>query len=214
MSDSNGDNILFLFPLHGALLMPGTSLPLHIFEPRYVQMIREAMAREIPISVFPISTSGNYEGEICTYGVLQVLNEKEDGTFDILLVGQQKCRLTKDLKSTPYLSFEYEEIYDDERVSEASQEDLIYLRDYIWNWTSDKLETEAEMNQIKAILQDDSKLISYLTIFLIGGIKKRKQILNASTFDEKISLIKQTLIPNSIYMGKFLPEVKKHIVTK
>ena len=172
-------------------------------------MIRDAITNETPISVFPISSSGSYEGEICTYGALQVLNEKEDGTFDILLVGQQKCRLTKDLKSTPYLSFEYEELFDNEYVSEAYQEDLIYLREYIWNWTSDKLETVAEMNQIKAILQDDSKLISYLTIFLIGDIKKRKQILNASNFDEKIHIIKQTLIPNTIYMGKFLPEIKK-----
>ena len=34
-----------VFPLAGAMLLPGGRLPLNIFEPRYLQMIDEAMAR-------------------------------------------------------------------------------------------------------------------------------------------------------------------------
>ena len=34
-----------IFPLTGAVLFPGTQLPLNIFEPRYVQMIDDALAK-------------------------------------------------------------------------------------------------------------------------------------------------------------------------
>ena len=32
-----------VFPLRGAMLLPGGNLPLNIFEPRYLQMVRDAM---------------------------------------------------------------------------------------------------------------------------------------------------------------------------
>ena len=35
-----------IFPLAGALLLPGMDLPLHIFEPRYRALIHDAMARD------------------------------------------------------------------------------------------------------------------------------------------------------------------------
>ena len=46
-----------LFPLPGAVLLPRTRLPLHIFEPRYRAMVSEAMARDRLIGMIQPRTS-------------------------------------------------------------------------------------------------------------------------------------------------------------
>ena len=44
MSNATLPEILPVFPLSGVLLLPGMLLPLHIFEPRYRNMVRDALA--------------------------------------------------------------------------------------------------------------------------------------------------------------------------
>lgn len=200
---------VFIFPLHGALLMPGTNLPLYVFEKRYVKMIEDSLERDIPITVLPINSNNQYQNEICTIGKLQILNKREDGTYDIILIGINKCKLTNLISDTPYYSFEYQDVFDNEVISEKSEQDLLFLREYIWNWTQDKINTPQEREQIKIVLKDNTKLISYLTIFLIGNTSIRKNILTANNYDQKIDIIMQTLLPNSIYMGPFLPSIEK-----
>jgi len=43
MSDIKLKERIALFPLHGTILLPGSVLPLHIFEPRYRQMVEDVM---------------------------------------------------------------------------------------------------------------------------------------------------------------------------
>uniref|UniRef100_UPI0035C73902 LON peptidase substrate-binding domain-containing protein n=1 Tax=Sphingobium sp. TaxID=1912891 RepID=UPI0035C73902 len=47
-----------IFPLSGALLLPGMELPLHIFEPRYRALIHDAMARDRRIGMIQPREAG------------------------------------------------------------------------------------------------------------------------------------------------------------
>ncbi|MEA3061523.1 MAG: uncharacterized protein QOJ94_1304 [Sphingomonadales bacterium] len=94
-----------VFPLAGALLFPGAQLPLHIFEPRYRAMVRDALAsdgligmvqprdREEPPHLFEIGCIGRIAGS----------EELDDGRFNIVLEGISRFRIAREAEvDTPY----------------------------------------------------------------------------------------------------------------
>ena len=87
-----------LFPLPGALLLPGGRLPLNIFEPRYLAMVQAAMAtphRMIGM-IQPQADNGHYF-EIGCAGRIAEFSESDDGRFIISLAGTARftCQKTE-----------------------------------------------------------------------------------------------------------------------
>ncbi|MEL7490608.1 MAG: LON peptidase substrate-binding domain-containing protein [Pseudomonadota bacterium] len=100
-------DVMPLFPLTGALLLPGGQLPLNIFEPRYLRMVDDALAGSRMIGMIQ-PRDGAMEGATPLYGVgcagrLTGFNETEDGRYLITLTGIRRFRLIEELSAdTPY----------------------------------------------------------------------------------------------------------------
>lgn len=102
---------LSIFPLTGAILFPGLQLPLHVFEPRYRAMVGDALARDRLIGM--IQPQENREGaplfEIGCIGKIDDVETSEDGRYNIVLSGQKRFRILKELDvSTPFRQVEAE----------------------------------------------------------------------------------------------------------
>ncbi|MDV3258075.1 MAG: LON peptidase substrate-binding domain-containing protein [Sphingomonas sp.] len=84
-----------LFPLAGAILFPRSQLPLHIFEPRYRDMVRDALAGPGRIGMIQPSGSGDpaplYQAGCL--GEIVAAEELDDGRFNIVLHGSSRFRL-------------------------------------------------------------------------------------------------------------------------
>jgi Lon protease-like protein len=99
-----------VFPLSAALLLPGGRMPLNIFEPRYLQMIDEAMAGSRLIGIIQPSLDGaaraDGEPELCEVGCLgrvTSLSETGDGRYLISLQGVCRFRVVQELAvKTPF----------------------------------------------------------------------------------------------------------------
>lgn len=97
-----------IFPLAGALLLPGGRLPLNIFEPRYLAMVRDAQAASRVIGmVQPIHGAGDdHRPEVYRIGCLgriAQLSETSDNRFLITLAGVCRFSIVEELKvATPY----------------------------------------------------------------------------------------------------------------
>jgi hypothetical protein len=108
---------LSIFPLSGAIVFPGLQLPLHIFEPRYRALVGDALARDRrigmiqpqkPVEDAPLFTVG------CV-GKIGEVEAMEDGRYNIILEGESRFRLLRELDSaTPFRQVEAELIEDDE----------------------------------------------------------------------------------------------------
>ena len=98
-----------LFPLAGAILFPRAQLPLHIFEPRYRELVRDAVDGDGVIAIvqpqlvevdddrkqplYPVGCVGEIVG----------LEELEDGRFNIVLNGSNRFRIVSEIDlETPY----------------------------------------------------------------------------------------------------------------
>jgi len=101
-----------VFPLPGALLLPRARLPLHFFEPRYLQMLEDAMkteARLIGMVQPNARPNGNQEAlqKIGCAGRVTQFSETEDGRYMITLSGISRFRLGAEVDGfTPYRKFE------------------------------------------------------------------------------------------------------------
>jgi uncharacterized protein len=108
-----------IFPLPGAILLPGMQLPLHIFEPRYRALVGDALARDRMIGM--IQPSGQH-AEIFDIGCLGRIGDVEaleDGRYNIVLEGLWRFTVTRELDvSTPFRQVEAE-IWEEDETSEA-----------------------------------------------------------------------------------------------
>ncbi|MCV3239185.1 LON peptidase substrate-binding domain-containing protein [Mesorhizobium sp. ZC-5] len=102
--------VVAVFPLSAALLLPGGRMPLNIFEPRYLQMIDEAMKGPRLVGMIQPSLDGaqreDGEPELCQVGCLGRITsmaETGDGRYLIALQGVCRFRVASELSvKTPF----------------------------------------------------------------------------------------------------------------
>jgi Lon protease-like protein len=98
--------LLPLFPLD-AVLLPGAPLPLHVFEPRYKEMIGECLERKQPFGVLRAK-----DGEVaeigCTAEILNVVKKYDDGRMDIITEGRLRFEV---MQLNPVRSFLQAEVF-------------------------------------------------------------------------------------------------------
>jgi ATP-dependent Lon protease len=105
---NHGMETLPLFPLN-TVLFPGQLLPLHIFEPRYRQMIGECIQHGQPFGVVLIRSGGEVGEaaepyEVGTTAQIVQMESEADGRMNILCVGKARFRVAHLLHDRPYLS--------------------------------------------------------------------------------------------------------------
>lgn len=88
-----------IFPLSGALLLPGMDLPLHIFEPRYRALIHDAMARDRRIGMIQPREDGPKPAlfDVGCLGHISQIEALDDGRFNIILKGLARFRVIREL---------------------------------------------------------------------------------------------------------------------
>lgn len=97
-----------VFPLPGALLLPRARLPLHIFEPRYLQMLDDALKTEHRLigMIQPRDVPGSGEKRLHSIGCagrVTGFSETEDGRYMITLAGVSRFRVTREVEGfAPY----------------------------------------------------------------------------------------------------------------
>ena len=109
-----------LFPLD-LVLFPGMPLPLHIFEPRYKQMIAVCLAEKIEFGMILASEKG-ITTVGCTAEIVQTLKEYQDGRIDILTEGRTVFTLIELLSEKPYHEGIVEYLPEDATPQDATKE--------------------------------------------------------------------------------------------
>jgi Lon protease-like protein len=102
-------DLLPIFPLPNVVLFPSVFLPLHIFEPRYREMVNDALAadRMIGMTLLRPGWNRDYEGRPPIYpigcsGVMTHVERLADGRFNIVLRGLERFRIVEENHERPY----------------------------------------------------------------------------------------------------------------
>jgi Lon protease-like protein len=110
-------SLLPIFPLD-LVLLPGVPLPLHIFEPRYKEMIAECLEQKKPFGVVRASSDGVADIG-CTAEIMSVTKKYEDGRMDILTRGVERFEVIQVNQDREFLQAEIALMEDEPEKPEA-----------------------------------------------------------------------------------------------
>ena len=92
-----------IFPLSNFIFFPKTSVPLNIFEPRYIQMIEDSMRSNRLIGMVQPKKTGDLRKpdlyEVGCLGKITSFNETDDGRYLIVLNGISRYKITKEIEN-------------------------------------------------------------------------------------------------------------------
>jgi hypothetical protein len=175
---------LSLFPLSGALLLPRGRLPLHIFEPRYLQMLEDCMKTPTRL-IGMIQPGRGRDGCKCLNSIgcagrLTGFSETEDGRYMITLSGVSRFRILREIEGfTPYRRAEVSWT-DFARDMGAAEQDAGFQRMAFFDllcryFTARGLETDWDMLKDA----DDELLINSLAMLLPLEPEDKQALLEA-----------------------------------
>ena len=183
------DALLPLFPLD-VVLFPGTPLPLHIFEPRYKEMIGECLSQHRTFGVVRVVEQGLAEVG-CTAEITTVAKEYPDGRLDIVTEGRQRFEVVRLDQERSFLQAEV--IMIDDEPGAAPQAE-----------TSRAVQLHSELLAIAGAKQDLSPADpAALSFYLAGSLPLdldfKQKLLSLRSEPERLSLLIsyfETIIPN------------------
>jgi Lon protease-like protein len=183
------DVLIPLFPLD-VVLFPGTPLPLHIFEPRYKEMIGECLAQNRTFGVVRAVEQGLADVG-CTAEIVTVVKEYSDGRLDLVTEGRKRFELVRINEERSFLQAEILLIGDEPGA--PSQEE-----------TARAIQLHSDVLAIAGAKQDlsaaDPSLLSfYLADSLPLDLDFKQKLLALRSEPERLTLLTsylQTILPN------------------
>jgi Lon protease-like protein len=208
MKKENLPNIIPVFPLSNFIIFPKTTVPLNIFEPRYVEMINDCMKKNKFIGMIQPKSINNQDSSIPSLhkigclGKITSFKETDDGRYLIDLKGIIRFKIVKEITdNNPYRSCEinFDDYLNDlsEKKEDLKFSDLELIfrdlkqlfekRGFIINWKA--LEKQSLDETINALamaspfsLEEKQVLLEAVNL----DLRKNKiaEILSTYTFDE------------------------------
>jgi len=121
----DADVTIGLFPL-ALVVLPGESVPLHIFEERYKRLVGECRDGETEFGIVLVDEESNLSVVGCTVVVGAIIEELDDGRMNIMVEGRRRFRIDDlwepDDPESDYLRASVDFVEDDEEGSERTRE--------------------------------------------------------------------------------------------
>jgi Lon protease-like protein len=119
----------------GLVLLPGERMPLHIFEPRYKELIGECLAEERPFGIVLADDAGLREVGT-EASVIEVLERFDDGRLNVVIEGRERFRVVEMTTGRSFQTGEVEGVADehvdvDEQDAERAMELFRELRELV-----------------------------------------------------------------------------------
>lgn len=201
---------VFLFPLVNVTLFPKTTKPLNIFEPRYLEMIRQAVATRTPVALAFIEDSskveqvapGNqvsYVRSLAGYGTAQIIEERSNGTLLVFIQGEGKCRLGPVRPSgTPFMVCEAEPVVEDVAVDSALKNQIQSLNKILVRWITTHIPDSSQRETFVRNLTGPEEIIGAFASYLVRDYDLQQMVLEFDSISEKIRFLHRLAESNEI----------------
>jgi Lon protease-like protein len=187
--------LLPLFPLE-VVLLPGASLPLHIFEPRYKEMISECLGQKKQFGVVRSKDQGVADIG-CTAEILNVTKKYEDGRMDIVTQGRERFEVMHVSQERSFL-----------------QAEVLYLQDDVGSATKDEVAQAVKLHgeimslagaETKSSFEiDGSRLSFHLAGSLPLDLDFKQTLLGMKSEVERVQAV-------IIYFEAILPNLRRAV---
>ena len=192
--------IISVFPLSNFIIFPNTSVPLNIFEPRYIEMIDNSMKTDRIIGMIQPKKQKNDIPQLYNVGCagkITSFNETEDGRYLIVINGISRFKILKEINNNkPY------------RECEISSDE--YIEDRKENYNEIKFtDLELVFKNLKTLFKKKGYSINWKEL----EKQSLDQTLNALVMSSPFSLEEKQALLETISINKRKIEIEKILNT-
>lgn len=192
---------VFVFPLSNVVFYPSTAKPLNVFEPRYVQMVRDSIATGTPIALGYVDEP-NYEHryhagqnldfvrEVAGVGFPLILDERPDGSLLIFLQGKGKVRLGPVISGAePYIVCNAELIPENHELKNTVAAEFTTINKVLKNWLEHHIPEPQNRDQFMKSVRSAEDVIGCYASYLVADHDMQQLLLESNDINEKVHLV-------------------------
>ena len=188
-----------VMPLSGALLFPHALLPLHIFEPRYQEMLAHALSAHRMFCVALIKPqrtewkSTNDFFHIAGVGLIRACVGRGDGTSNLILQGLHRVRFTGFIQSAPFPIARIEPL--ESEITASVEKDALGAKvlELYSQLKKSGRQLPAKIDQYLSRLEDTEMLADLMAATFINDPLRRQQVLEELAVNQRLRLVIQYL---------------------
>lgn len=186
---------LKVFPLPGGVLLPGSAVGLHVFEPRYRTLVRHALASDRVLAIPMLESESEADDgarpamrPIVGVGVIEDDERLEDGRYNILVRGVMRARIVGEhAQEQPYREVIAEPV---EEMAANPGVDLDTLRRCVLEVGEEiPAEFAGPLMSLAAHIRDPGRLSDFAAAELIEDADVRQSVLEALDVDRRVDVV-------------------------
>jgi len=188
-----------LFPLPNLVLFPHVMQPLHVFEPRYRDLLEDALGddRLIAMAMLEPGWENDYEGRpplhpVACLGRIATYHRLEDGTYNVLLLGLRRVRLLRESESASrYREAEVEICEDHYPPQEATDRTALQrkLREAFMRILPGLPDAQEQLDQLLGTNVSLGVLTDVISYMLQIGIRDKQALLAEPNVHRRAELL-------------------------
>lgn len=192
---------LYVFPLGNVLLYPSSAKPLTIYEPRYIQMVKDAVANQVNIALgfvdepqkeyrYQVGENLSFVRQVVGFGKPIIVDTRPDGSMVVFLQGQGKASLgrVKGLDK-PYIVCEAEEITENNQLSVTAFQKFMLLQKVMVSWMQNHIPDPHVRTQFMSQIRTPDEVIGCYASYMVADHDLQQLILESNDINEKVQLI-------------------------
>lgn len=192
---------LFVFPLGHFVFYPYTSKPLTVYEPRYLQMVKDAVETGTSIAVgyvdepehsyqYQFGKPLSFTRSVVGYGHAVIHEQRADGSLLILLQGLGKAKIGNVLdKGVPYIVCEAESIQENNQVDREHLTSYLTLQKILFQWLAHHFPDPQHREMLMKNLRTAHEVLGTYSSYLVADRDIQQMILEMNDINEKIDIL-------------------------
>lgn len=191
MSNDGEVKKFYIFPLTNINLFPFTTKPLHIFEPRYIEMVNRSIQNGIPIALCFVPEGTSEIRPIAGYAIPQVIEQRIDQTMLVFMAGQGKVRLdvksieTQDMVS----SMNGVVVKEDYVLSESLKSKYVTISEVLVRWITDHIQDPLQRDTFIKNLIGPQEVVGAFSAYLIYDYDLQYEVMELTNLGEQIEFL-------------------------
>ncbi len=195
MTNENDLKKFFIFPLTNINLFPNTTKPLHVFEPRYIEMINQSIEKGIPIALCFVPEGTSEIRPIAGYAIPQIIERRLDQTLLVFMAGQGKVKL--DLKTIQTLdlvsSMHGTVVNEDFDLEQTLKSKYMALSEVLVRWITRHISDPAQREVFINNLTGPKEVIGAFSAYLIYDYDLQYEAMELTSLREQIQFLHRLL---------------------
>jgi ATP-dependent Lon protease len=185
----------FIFPLTNINLFPNTTKPLHVFEPRYIEMVNQSIEKGIPIALCFVPEGTSEIRPIAGFAIPQIIERKLDQTLLVFMAGQGKVRLdlktiqTLDLVSTMHGTI----LKEDHDLEQSLKSKYIALSEVLVRWITRHISDNLQREVFIKNLSGPKEVIGAFSAYLIYDYDLQYEAMEMTSLRDQINFLYRLL---------------------